>query len=124
MKHESFGALPFALLCKVLLIVDTLSERLLIHEYNYSVFFISLLMMPILIYLVKTIPLKYAVYEVATMQKLDKYSYRLERLKLSYNKLSREMSNAAVLSSGQETVKNVANDLVSSIMSGNIPSMA
>ena len=119
-KHESLLAIPFGFLIKFILLIDTLSERLMIHDNNFTVFFLTLCLMPILIYLVKNIPLKYAVYEASTMQKLDTYNFQLERLRFSYDKLARMMSNAAVAKEGTDTVNRTVNNLVDSIMSGDL----
>ena len=120
-KNGSPIAFILGLFCKVLLVIDTLSEKLLIHEYNHTVFFACLLIMPILIYAIKNIPIRYTVYEASTNAKLDIYDYQLERLKFTYDKLSREMNNAAVLRSGCDIVGNSANNIVNSIVNGEDP---
>ena len=120
-KHESPVAFIFGLFCKLFLVIDTLSEKLLIHEYNHTVFFVSLLIMPVLIYAIKNIPIRYTVYEASTNEKLDIYDYQLERLKFTYDKLSREMNNAAVIRSGCDMVGNSANSIVNSIVNGEDP---
>ena len=59
----------------LILIVDRGNTKLMIHDYNYAVFFLSLVVLPILIYAVKMIPLRWQVYSEVTMGKLETYTY-------------------------------------------------
>ena len=95
-KHETFIAFLFSLFLKIFVVIDLISDKLLIHEFNYAVFFMSILIMPALLYLIKMIPQRYTVYSGDTISKLDLYEYQLSRLKLTYNKLSKEMNMAAL----------------------------
>ena len=38
---------------RILLFINNVSEKLLIHEHNYAVFFLSLMLLPTLIYAIK-----------------------------------------------------------------------
>ena len=75
MQNESFFAFIFSLLLKLLQLVDIISEKLLVHEFNYAVFFMSIVLMPTWLYAIKTIPLRYTVYSKDTIFKLDSYEF-------------------------------------------------
>ena len=75
MQNESFFAFIFSLLLKLLQLVDIISEKLLVHEFNYAVFFMSIVLMPAWLYAIKTIPLRYTVYSKDTIFKLDSYEF-------------------------------------------------
>lgn len=74
-QYDSFFAFIFYLFFKLLSLVDLVSAKLLIHDFNHSVFFMTILLMPSLVYAINTIPLRYTVYSTETIDKLDSYEY-------------------------------------------------
>ena len=72
---SSLLAFILGMFCKVLMVINNLSDKLLIHDNNYTVFFLCIVLMPALLYATKNIPLYYTVYEQDTMAKLDVYEY-------------------------------------------------
>ena len=110
MSTDSFLSFVGSLFFKLFQLVNNFSEKLLIHEFNYAVFFSSVALLPTLLYAIKQIPLRYTVYSEDAIEKLDSYEYQLSRLKLTYNRLSQEMNMAALNQASFEQVGKTAQD--------------
>ena len=67
------------------LVSNTITDKLLIHEHNYTVALVLVCIIPFLAYLIQYfIPAKFTLYSKSTIEQLDRYEFQLTLLKDKY----------------------------------------
>lgn len=80
----------------VLVQISFATERLLIHENQALALSLVLCLIPLLMYTIKAIPLRYTVFSEETKRKLDMYDYLLQLTKSKYNQMTQNLNKLAM----------------------------